>query len=205
MSQRSVRTAYRKLREIEDAAVVELTELVADRAQVALAQFNLNPTAAWPFIAQDAVFGAINDGFRIAMVSLSRFTEENSFGIGRDVVGVLANLGVDAEPLDEWNPFGWQHGAEDAMERWRITASQEFGLEIARQDRLSRTVDEDYADGFQARILSDDPVRRDGRRGPGVLWSVITAHSLMFTTVAWQMVNEQRLDAIDKVQSVLDA
>lgn len=194
MTKRSVETLYRKLRAIEQDAADKLSLIIEGRGETSRVLLRRLPFQMWSVAFESVLVNTIEDAVTIGSDMLRKFTEENSFGAGRDLRAVGANLGLSVEEaIESWNPFGWQVGALDVLDRWGLLMMQEFIVELGKQEKLA-LLDDDPDDSYIDRVLGVGKVGRSGRGGMSVLYSIGSAHSGVMTTIGWQMVNEQRSD-----------
>lgn len=123
---------------------------------------------------------------------LAEFTSQNGVGLTRDTRAIVANSGVDAAPVvRQWDPFGWQYGAETQLIQTLLVMRGRILDQIGKQVTFA-TRDEDIAQSIWDRMFSRMPMGRMGRRGVGVMWSAVSMMARAPQNAAYSMVNEQR-------------
>lgn len=192
MSRTSTATLIVKLRQIE----VGYDEMLHD----GLVDLEMSARRRGVENLIDVLNEAIDLSTELALDALDRFTEESAIAIGRDLNAVGSNSGrLEAvrSALENFDPFEATEQAKAVMEMWRDTARTEFAVELNRQRRIALVIDDDPDEGLFERVLSPVRLGLVGRPGKGLLYSIPIASGSILVTVGWEMVNAQRLTAME--------
>lgn len=193
MTKRSTTTLARKLRERESVYVQSLRRDLPVQIRTVEAVVRRSPGSGVPTLLLEGLGDMLTRAFTQGAFLLLDFTEEVRIAADRDVTAVQASTGTDLTTvLAEWEPIGWQQGALVMWEEYVAGVGRRAGAEFQRQAQLSRVYDEDSESGLLARMFSFTALRRPGRRGVGILPSLISVLEGGIVTPAYGMVNAQR-------------
>lgn len=154
-----------------------------------------NPAAVANTVMLDSMREMAEVAFLAAADMFREFTVENGVSVQKELVAVASNLGVTVDDLfADWEPFGWENGAISQWADILNNSVVKAGGEIVKQAGFSRLYDDIPAEGFLARLFSEREVRRMGRSGRGLFWSLASVMLSGAADPAFKMVNAQRVD-----------